>query len=229
MKVGVVVFPGSNCDHDVYHVLKHVLEQDVTFLWHQDNSLAGCELVVLPGGFAYGDYLRAGAVAALSPIMAAIKEHADQGGLCLGICNGFQVLLEAALLPGAMRRNQNLRFQCQDVWLRVERDDLPFTRGYELGDLLRMPIAHAEGNYIDLVQMLGEEIDKAAGRHLTLNVTGALGAVLNEIGFPVEVMRSVAVIGRAAGLVAHICEEKQNPVVPAVVDFINGIEYVDPE
>ncbi len=149
MKCGVVVFPGSNCDHDVYHVLKHVLEQDVTFLWHQDNSLAGCELVVLPGGFAYGDYLRAGAVAALSPIMAAIKEHADQGGLCLGICNGFQVLLEAALLPGAMRRNQNLRFQCQDVWLRVERDDLPFTCGYELGDLLRMPIAHAEGNYID--------------------------------------------------------------------------------
>jgi phosphoribosylformylglycinamidine synthase I len=149
MRCGVVVFPGSNCDHDVYHVLKHVLDQDVTFLWHQDDSLKGSDLVVLPGGFSYGDYLRAGALASLSPIMGAVKRHAEQGGLVLGICNGFQVLLEAGLLPGAMRRNQSLRFQCRDVYLKVERTGLPFTRTLREGQVLRMPIAHAEGNYED--------------------------------------------------------------------------------
>ena len=149
MKAGVVVFPGSNCDHDAYHALKHVVKQDTTFLWHQDEDLQGCDLVVIPGGFSYGDYLRAGAVASLSPVMAAVKRHAEAGGLVLGICNGFQILLEAGLLPGAMRRNQNLRFLCRDVFLRVERNDLPFTRHFEVGQVLRMPIAHAEGNYED--------------------------------------------------------------------------------
>ena len=149
MKCGVVVFPGSNCDHDVYHVLKHVLDQEVTFLWHQDDDLKGSELVVLPGGFAYGDYQRAGAQAALSPVMGAVKRHAEAGGLVLGICNGFQVLLEAGLLPGAMRRNENLRFQCLDVHVRSERTDLPFTRGLRPGQVLRLPIAHAEGTYED--------------------------------------------------------------------------------
>jgi phosphoribosylformylglycinamidine synthase I len=149
MKCGVVVFPGSNCDHDVYHVLKHVLGQEVAFLWHQDETIDGCELVVLPGGFAYGDYLRAGALAALSPVMAAVKRHAEAGGLVLGVCNGFQVLLESGLLPGAMRRNASLRFQCREVHLRVERDDLPFTRGYRKGQIIRLPVAHAEGNYED--------------------------------------------------------------------------------
>lgn len=147
MKCGVVVFPGSNCDHDVYHVLKHVLDQEVAFLWHEDTSLKGCELVVLPGGWSYGDYLRGGAMAALSPAVAAVKEHAAKGGLVLGICNGFQVLTEAHLLPGALRRNRDLRFECRDVHLRVERADLPFTRGYREGQIVRMPIAHGEGNY----------------------------------------------------------------------------------
>ena len=154
MKCGVVVFPGSNCDHDVYHVLKHVLQQDVTFLWHQDDTLKGCELVVLPGGFAYGDYLRAGAMAALSPVMGAVKRHAEAGGLVLGICNGFQVLLEAKLIPGAMRRNQSLRFLCRDVHLRVERTDLPFTWKFHAGQVLRVPIAHGEGNYEDSAEHL---------------------------------------------------------------------------
>ena len=149
MRCGVVVFPGSNCDHDVYHVLKHVLGQEAVFLWHEDDTLKGCDLVVLPGGFAYGDYLRAGALAALSPVMAAVKQHAEAGGLVLGICNGFQVLLEAGLLPGAMRRNSDLRFVCRDVYLRVERNDLPFTRRCKQGQVLRMPIAHGEGNYED--------------------------------------------------------------------------------
>ena len=149
MRCGVVVFPGSNCDHDVYHVLKHVLDQDVVFLWHGEADLHGCELVVLPGGFAYGDYLRAGAMAAASPIMAAVRRHAEAGGLVLGICNGFQMLLEAGLLPGAMRRNRDLRFLCQDVHVRVERSDLPMTASYGEGQVLRIPIAHAEGNYVD--------------------------------------------------------------------------------
>jgi len=149
VKAGVVVFPGSNCDHDAYHALKHVVKQDTAFLWHQDEDLQGCDLVVIPGGFSYGDYLRAGAVASLSPVMTAVKRHAEAGGLVLGICNGFQILLEAGLLPGAMRRNQNLRFLCRDVYLKVERNDLPFTRHFEVGQILRMPIAHAEGNYED--------------------------------------------------------------------------------
>jgi phosphoribosylformylglycinamidine synthase I len=154
LKAGVVVFPGSNCDHDVYHVLKHVLGQEAAFLWHQDDTLEGCDLVVLPGGFAYGDYLRAGALAALSPVMGAVRRHAEAGGLVLGICNGFQVLLEAGLLPGAMRRNQNLRFLCQDVHLAVERADLPFTGKLRAGQVIRVPIAHAEGNYEDAPERL---------------------------------------------------------------------------
>ncbi|HEX5715868.1 MAG TPA: phosphoribosylformylglycinamidine synthase subunit PurQ [Thermoanaerobaculia bacterium] len=160
MKAGVVVFPGSNCDHDAYHALKHVVKQDTTFLWHQDEDLQGCDLVVIPGGFSYGDYLRAGAVASLSPVMTAVKRHAEAGGLVLGICNGFQILLEAGLLPGAMRRNQNLRFLCRDVYLKVERNDLPFTRHFEVGQILRMPIAHAEGNYEDSREKL-DRLDAA--------------------------------------------------------------------
>lgn len=147
MKCGVVVFPGSNCDHDVYHVLRHVLGESVQWLWHNGSDLQGCELVVLPGGFSYGDYLRAGALASLSPMMGAVRRHADNGGLILGICNGFQVLIEAGLLPGALRRNRNLRFECRDVFVRVERTDLPFTSEYAAGQVLRMPIAHAEGNF----------------------------------------------------------------------------------
>ena len=162
MKCGVVVFPGSNCDHDVYHVLKHVTGQETEFLWHQSTDLAGSDLVVLPGGFAYGDYLRAGAMAALSPIMDAVREHARRDGLVLGICNGFQILLEAGLLPGAMRRNRGLRFLCQDVLLRVERTDLPFTNRYEVGQIVRAPIAHAEGCYTDAEASL--DALEAAGR-----------------------------------------------------------------
>lgn len=154
MRCGVVVFPGSNCDHDVYHVLKHVVGQDTIFLWHGESDLHGSELLVLPGGFSYGDYLRAGAMAAHSPIMAEVKRHAENGGPVVGICNGFQMLLEAGLLPGAMRRNRELRFLCQEVHLRVERDDLPFTSGYEAGQVLTIPIAHAEGSYADREEAL---------------------------------------------------------------------------
>jgi len=148
MKCGVVVFPASNCDHDAYHVLKHVLGCDATFLWHGDANLRGCDLVVLPGGFSYGDYLRAGAMAAVSPILDAVRAHAEAGGLVLGICNGFQILTESGLLPGALRRNAALRFVCRQVALRVERTDSPFTSRYAEGQVIHLPIAHAEGCYV---------------------------------------------------------------------------------
>ena len=195
MRCGVVVFPGSNCDHDAYHVLKHVLDQDTTFLWHQDDSLHGCDLVVLPGGFSYGDYLRAGAMAALSPVMSAVRRHAEAGGLVLGICNGFQVLLEAGLLPGAMRRNASLRFQCRDVHLKVERTDLPFTRKLRVGQVLRLPIAHAEGNYEDAPEKL--DALEAAGQVVFRYCTPD-GVVTPEAN-PNGAARNIAGISNAQG------------------------------
>lgn len=203
MRCGVVVFPGSNCDHDVYHVLKHVLEQDVTFLWHQDETLKGSDLVVLPGGFAYGDYLRAGALAALSPVMAAVRRYAEAGGLVLGICNGFQVLLETGLLPGAMRRNANLRFQCKDVHLKVERDDTPFTRKLKVGQVLRLPIAHAEGNYEDTPEKL--DALEAAGQVVFRYCTP--DGVITPEANPNGAVRNIAGIcnagGNVLGLMPH--------------------------
>ena len=148
MTFGVVVFPGSNCDQDCAHVLRGVLRQPVVTLWHQETALKGCDAVVLPGGFSYGDYLRTGAIARFSPIMRAVTAFANDGGLVLGICNGFQILLEAGLLPGAMLRNAGLRFICRFVTLRVERTDTPFTNRFQKGQIVRMPIAHNEGRYI---------------------------------------------------------------------------------
>ena len=147
MKFGVVVFPGSNCDHDAYYALGHVLHQPVEFLWHQSEQVAGFDAVILPGGFSYGDYLRTGAIARFSPVMRAVERFARGGGLVLGICNGFQILCEAGLLPGALRRNAGLRFICRQVHIRVENNNTPFTAAAKPGQVLRIPIAHAEGNY----------------------------------------------------------------------------------
>ena len=147
MRFGVVVFPGSNCDEDCAHVLRDVVKQDVVTLWHRDTDLQGCDAVVLPGGFSYGDYLRTGAVARFSPIMDALAAFARDGGLVIGICNGFQILLEAGLLPGAMMRNTGLKFMCRTVTVRVERTDTPWTSRCQSGQILRLPIAHNEGNY----------------------------------------------------------------------------------
>ena len=147
MKFGIVVLPGSNCDHDAIHVTKDVLGADAEVLWHKDTDLKGADCVIAPGGFAYGDYLRAGALAKFAPIMDAIRRHADAGGLVLGICNGFQVLTEVGLLPGALMRNQHLRFLSRDVFLRTEETDTPFTNQLLEGQVLRAPIAHGEGNY----------------------------------------------------------------------------------
>ena len=147
MKFGIVVFPGSNCDADTEYALGTVLGADVQLLWHAEETVDGVDCVVLPGGFAYGDYLRAGAIARFSPVMRAVQGHADAGGLVLGICNGFQVLVEAGLLPGALLRNRVLEFRCRWVGLRVERTDTPFTNAYAPGEIIRMPIAHGEGRY----------------------------------------------------------------------------------
>jgi phosphoribosylformylglycinamidine synthase I len=147
MKFGVVVFPGSNCDHDAYHALGQVLHQPVEFLWHQSEQVAGFDAIILPGGFSYGDYLRTGAIARFSPVMRAVERFARAGGFVLGICNGFQILCEAGLLPGALVRNAGLRFICRQVHIRVETADTPFTGAAKSGQVLKMPIAHAEGNY----------------------------------------------------------------------------------
>jgi len=147
MKFAVIVFPGSNCDHDAYHAAKHVFGQDAEFVWHKETSLKGADAVILPGGFSHGDYLRTGAIARFSPIMASVADFARRGGAVLGICNGFQVLLEAGLLPGAMLRNRDLKFHCEHVWVRTEQTDTPFTLRAAPGQVLRIPIAHGEGNY----------------------------------------------------------------------------------
>jgi len=147
MKFGVVVFPGSNCDHDAFYAVGSVLHKPVEFIWHQSQDLANCDAVILPGGFAYGDYLRTGAIARFSPVMKSIEKFANRGGMVLGICNGFQILLEAGLLPGAMMRNSGLRFICRPVYIRVEQTDTPFTNAAAAGQILKIPIAHSDGNY----------------------------------------------------------------------------------
>jgi phosphoribosylformylglycinamidine synthase len=160
--VGVVVFPGSNCDHDAYHAIKHVCGHAARFVWHKDADLSGLDAVVLPGGFSYGDYLRTGAIARFSPVMRAVSAFAERGGPVLGICNGFQILQEAGLLPGAMLRNRSVKFLSRPVHIRVERDDTIATAGLRAGEVLKMPIAHGEGNFY----LPDEELDRleAAGQ-----------------------------------------------------------------
>jgi phosphoribosylformylglycinamidine synthase len=187
MRFAIVRFPGTWSDRDTEHVLANVLGQEAEIVWHRETSLAGFDAVVLPGGFSYGDYLRAGSMAAHSPIMAAVRRHAEAGGRVLGICNGFQMLLETGLLPGAMRRNRDLRFLSVDVHLRVERDDLAWCSSYRRGDVLRMPIAHAEGNYVDTGEALDElerrgqvvfrYVDAAGRREPAANLNGSERAI----------------------------------------------------
>jgi len=162
VKFAVIVFPGSNCDHDAYHAVKHVLGADAEFVWHKESSLQGADVVILPGGFSYGDYLRTGAIAQFSPVMAAVKSFAAGGGPLLGICNGFQVLCETRLLPGALLRNRDLKFHCEHVCVRVEQTDTPFTMHARPGQVLSLPIAHGEGNYFADAATLAEL--EASGR-----------------------------------------------------------------
>lgn len=148
MKFGIIVFPGSNCDHDAYHVISKQVGQPVDFIWHRDTDLKSFDALIIPGGFSYGDYLRAGALARFSPVMDSVKKFAATGGFVLGICNGFQILCEAGLLPGALIRNRDLNFICEHLSVRVETSDTPYTNEMTPGSVLRIPIAHAEGNYV---------------------------------------------------------------------------------
>jgi len=175
MRFAVVVFPGSNCDHDAWYALSHNLGQSAEFVWHDSASLGQVDAVILPGGFSYGDYLRCGAIAKFSPVMAAVRRFADEGGLVLGICNGFQILVESGLLPGALLQNRQLKFVCREVSVRVETTDTPFTSAAHRGQILRLPVAHGEGCYFADERTLDalEAEDRVVLRYLD-NPNGAL-------------------------------------------------------
>jgi phosphoribosylformylglycinamidine synthase subunit PurQ / glutaminase len=177
MKFGIVVFPGSNCDHDAYHATKHVLGQDAEFIWHKDTDLKGADVLILPGGFSYGDYLRTGAIARFSPIMREVQAFAAKGGPVLGVCNGFQILLEAGLIPGAMLRNRSVKFVCAHVHIRVEQTDTPFTCSARKGQVLKIPIAHGEGNYFATPDVLAK---LEANRQVIFRYTDAGGEATDE-------------------------------------------------
>jgi len=182
VRAAVVIFPGSNRDHDAFNAAGKVAGWDVVPIWHQSASLGGPDLVILPGGFSYGDYLRCGAIARFSPVMEAVRKHAESGGLTLGICNGFQILVEAGLLPGALLRNASLQFVCRWAHLRCETADSPFTRGIGKGDVLKVPVAHGEGNYFAPPEVLAElyRSDRIAFRYC--GSAGELDAASNPNG-----------------------------------------------
>ena len=203
MKFGIVVFPGSNCDHDVYHVAKHVLGHEAAFLWHKDASFAGVDCIVLPGGFAHGDYLRTGAMARFAPIMKAIEAFADRGGLVFGICNGFQILCEAGMLPGALVRNAGLQYICRDVHLRCDRQDTPYTCRIKPGTVLKIPIGHGEGCYFAPEETL-KAIEER--KQVVFRYSDAGGQITAESN-PNGSLRSVAAVcnerGNVMGMMPH--------------------------
>ncbi len=218
MKAGIVRFPGSNCDADVYRAVVEGVGQRATYLWHKSRDLRGVDVVVLPGGFSYGDYLRPGAIARFSPIMREVTAFARAGGLTLGICNGFQVLCEARLLPGALVRNRGLRFRCHPAWLRVENAGTPFTTAYSKGQLLKVPIAHGDGRFVAKSSVLdalesegrvafryadagGEAPDAANPNGSARNIAGILNREGNILGMmPHPERHSLAVLGNTDGL-----------------------------
>ncbi|MEK7408326.1 MAG: phosphoribosylformylglycinamidine synthase subunit PurQ [Acidobacteriota bacterium] len=189
MKFGVVVFPGSNCDHDAWYAASHNLGHRAEYIWHDSSSLGDADAVILPGGFSYGDYLRCGAIAKFSPVMAAVKRFAAEGGLVLGICNGFQILVECGLLPGALIRNRGLKFICRQVELRTETTDSPFTARGERGRILRVPIAHGEGCYVADERTLDEleAEDRVVFRYVD-NPNGSLGDIAGVLNRQRNVM-----------------------------------------
>src|SRR5215207_9958260 len=199
MKFAIVVFPGSNCDHDAHHAANHVLGQDAEFVWHKDASLGGADVVILPGGFAHGDYLRTGAIARFSPVMKSVQVFAAAGGPVLGVCNGFQILLETGLLPGAMLRNRGLKFICEHVSVRVEQTDTPFTAACSRGQLLRIPINHGEGNYFASDEVL-DSLEK--DRRVIFRYVDA------QTGKPTDLANP----NGAARNIAGICSERRNVV-----------------
>jgi phosphoribosylformylglycinamidine synthase len=212
MTFGVLVFPGSNCDHDAYHAAKHVFGQEARFIWHKEESLGDVDVVIIPGGFSYGDYLRAGAIARFSPIMEAVMAFAREGGLVLGICNGFQVLCENGMLPGALMRNESLRFVCKNVHLRVENTDTPFTRALEPGQILTVPVANGEGSYFAGESTI-EELEET-GR-VVFRYCDADGNVTKEAN-PNGSVNNIAGIVNAAGNVLALMPHPERCVEPLI-------------
>ena len=203
MKIGVVIFPGSNCDYDAYQAFKMIEGNEVVYLWHKSDDLQRCDAVILPGGFSYGDYLRSGSIARFSPIMKRVIDFANGGGYVMGICNGFQILLESGLLPGAMMKNSALRFACREVILRVEKNDVPVLTGLKKGNLLRMPVAHGEGNYYadpDTVSEL-ETTGRVVFRYVDKN--GVVTAEANPNGSINGIAGIINAGGNVLGMMPH--------------------------
>ena len=211
-KFGVVVFPGSNCDHDAFYALHKVLEYDVNFLWHKDTDLKESDVIILPGGFSYGDYLRTGAIARFSPIMNSVIDFVNKGGYVIGICNGFQILLEAGLLPGALLQNISLKFICKDVYLSVENYESNFTNGIKDKIVLNLPIAHGDGNYFADENTLKELEDN---NQIILRYSSKDGKVSNEFN-PNGSLKNIAGItnknGNVLGMMPHP-ERSCNPIL----------------
>jgi len=235
-KFGVVIFPGSNCDYDAYYALRKIFDFDVTFLWHKETDLKGCDVIILPGGFSYGDYLRTGAIARFSPIMNSVINFAKEGGFVMGICNGFQILVEAGLLPGVLLRNKSLKFICKDVYLSVVDNDTPFTRGISK-KVLKIPIAHGDGNYFadeETVKSLiennqivfkysspdGDIDEKYNANGSLMNIAGIINKERNVLGMMPHPERSCdAILGKTDGrlifnsLANHILQSKTAPAL----------------
>ena len=210
MRFGVLVFPGSNCDHDCYHAVKHVFGQEAEYIWHKTSDLKKFDCLILPGGFSYGDYLRTGAIARFSPVMAEVERFAKRGGLVMGICNGFQILCESGLLPGVLTRNRDLKFICENANVRVENAETPFTKAYKKGQVLTLPIAHADGNYFadsDTIKRL-EDNGRVVFRYSTID-----GKILPEANPNGSINNIAGVInekGNVIGMMPHperMCEK----------------------
>ena len=219
MRFGVVVFPGSNCDHDCFYVLNNMLNQDVKYIWHKYIEVGNVDCIVLPGGFSYGDYLRTGAIARFSPIMQGVIDFAKKGGLVIGICNGFQILLEAGLLPGAMLRNKNLHFICKDVHIKLLNKNTPFTNLYKKDEVLKIPIAHNEGNYY---------IDEKGLKTLKENNQIVFQYCANPNGAVDNIAGIVNREGNVLGMMPHPerCSEKQLGSQDGLFIFKSMVEWV---
>lgn len=203
IKFGVIVFPGSNCDHDAYYAIKHLLNQEARFIWHKEDSLGDVDVVMLPGGFSYGDYLRSGAIARFSPVMKAVTDFAQGGGLVLGVCNGFQVLCESGLLPGALGRNNTLRFRCKSTYLRTENNQTAFTNQLQAGQVLEIPIAHGDGQYYADAETLAqlEAENRIIFRYATPE--GELTAAANPNGSMGNIAGIINEGGNVLGMMPH--------------------------
>ena len=203
VKFGIVVFPGSNCDHDAYHAVKHVLGGQAEFLWHKEGDLGGADVIILPGGFSYGDYLRCGAISRFSPIMKEVVAHAGRGGHVIGICNGFQILTESGLLPGALLRNRSLHFVCRHVHLRVENATTAFTNQYASGQVIEIPVAHGEGNFYTDPDTLAEIEDNGLVAFRYAERDGAITDAANPNGSLNNIAGIVNREGNVLGMMPH--------------------------